>query len=164
MSKVLDILKNAILLERKGFEFYIKVAKSTDNEGVKEIFETMAREEVLHEKYLSDQYKAFSENGKFEEMDLPPEAEGLAAEIMNEDIIGSLEAAGFEAAAISAAIDMENKAIKLYSDRAKETEDPNEKDIYNWLAKWEKSHHKILHELNEELKMKIWHDNYFWPF
>ncbi len=59
MSNTLDILKQAILLERRGKAFYNQVATQTNNPDVQNIFEIMTKEEVLHEKFLSDQYKAY---------------------------------------------------------------------------------------------------------
>jgi rubrerythrin len=75
-----------------------------------------------------------------------------------------ISAAGFEAAAIAAAIDMEKRAIEIYSKQAERTDDPNERELYQWLADWEKTHLKILNKLDEDLKEKIWFDNQFWPF
>jgi hypothetical protein len=39
-----------------------------------------------------------------------------------------------------------------------------EKETYEMLAKWESGHHKLLHQLNEDLKEQVWNDNSFWPF
>lgn len=161
----LDILKTAILLEKRGKAFYETVAGKTDDEDVKKIFSIMAQEEQLHIEFLSQHYKNFEQSGKFKEVGMQPKAdESVADMVLSKDISKRISAAGFEAAAISAAIDMETKAIEVYSNRAKESSDPVEKELFDFLANWEKSHHKILHELNEELKEKIWHDNQFWPF
>lgn len=165
MSKTLDILKQAILLERRGKAFYTQVAKQTDNADVQHIFEIMAKEEVLHEKFLSNQYKAYEKEGKFADVDLPKEEDdGIANLVLSKDMKASIEAASFEAAAISAAIDMETKAIKVYADQAEVATDPKEKALYEWLSDWEKTHHKILFELDEDLKQRVWNDNHFWPF
>jgi rubrerythrin len=59
---------------------------------------------------------------------------------------------------------MEERAIKLYADRAAETRDPEEQKLYRWLSGWENGHLKILMEMDRELTEKIWHDNQFWPF
>jgi rubrerythrin len=75
-----------------------------------------------------------------------------------------ISAASFEASAISLAIEMENKAIAAYSERAENAEDEEEKKFYQWLADWEKSHHKLLFQIDQEIKDKIWYDNNFWPF
>ncbi len=165
MSETLDILKQAILLERRGKAFYTQVAKQTDNPDVQYIFEIMAKEEVLHEKFLSNQYKAYEKDGKFVAVDLPKEEDdGIANLVLSKDMKASIEAASFEAAAISAAIDMETKAIKVYADQAEAATDPKEKALYEWLSDWEKTHHKILFELDEDLKQRVWNDNHFWPF
>ena len=59
---------------------------------------------------------------------------------------------------------MEKKAIDVYSTQAETATDPNEKILYNWLSDWEKGHLKILNDLDNELKEKIWYNNQFWPF
>ena len=164
-NTALDILKTAILLEKRGKAFYETVAGKTDDEDVKKIFSIMAREEQLHIEFLSQHYKNYEQSGNFKKVGISPKAdESVADMVLSKEIAKRISAAGFEAAAISAAIDMENKAIEVYSNRAKESKDPVEKELFDFLADWERSHHKILHELNEELKEKIWHDNQFWPF
>jgi len=75
-----------------------------------------------------------------------------------------ISAASFEAAAITAAMDFEKRAVKLYKDRSIEAIDPNEKEIYKMLYQWEMEHEKMLHELSEDLKEAIWNDNNFWAF
>jgi len=164
-NSALDILKTAILLEKRGKAFYETVAAKTDDEEVRKIFSIMAKEEQLHIEFLGQHFKNFESSGNFQKVGMKPKAdESVADMVLSKDITKRISAAGFEAAAISAAIDMENKAIEVYSKRAKESNDPVERELFDFLANWERSHHKILHELNEELKEKIWHDNQFWPF
>ncbi|MFP4663196.1 MAG: ferritin-like domain-containing protein [Bacteroidales bacterium] len=165
MKETLNILKQAILLERRGQAFYRKVAEQTDNEDVRKIFDIMAEEEKLHEAFLVSQYKSFQDNGRFVEEDLPnKDKDGISNLVLSEDMKKSIGAASYEASAISAAIDMETKAIKIYADHAEKASDPNEKKLFQWLSDWEKTHHKILHDLDEELKERVWQDNNFWPF
>jgi rubrerythrin len=165
MNITLDTLKMAILMERRGKAFYRKVAEQTQIPEVKKIFELMAEEEVMHEKFLSEQYSFYEDHNNFEAKELPKEShESVAALILTGDVKNAIAAAGFEAAAISAAIDMENKAIEVYRKRAEESTDSNEKKLFFWLSDWEKSHHKILIDLDNELKEKVWNDNQFWPF
>ncbi len=61
-------------------------------------------------------------------------------------------------------IDMENKSVEVYASRAAGTADPNEKELFEWLANWERGHHKLLIDLNKQLTEQIWYDNNFWPF
>ena len=86
------------------------------------------------------------------------------ANVLTQDLVEAMQAADFEAAAVSAAVAMEKNAIKLYSTRAAEATDPDEKALYEWLTRWEKSHLSFLAELESELTQKVWFDQNFWPF
>ena len=164
-KNTLDILKMAILMEKRGFAFYTNVAGQTSDPEISNIFNTMAAEESTHIKFLSEQFLSFEKNQEFTRPNLPDQADdSIANMILSEDIKNKITAAGFEAAAISAAIDMEKKAIEIYSKQAETATNPNEKKLYNWLSDWEKGHLKILNDLDNELKEKIWYDNQFWPF
>jgi len=164
-QKTLDIMKMAILMEKRGLAFYSNVAEQTADPDIKIIFSTMAAEETIHVKFLSDQFLNLEKNQAFEPVALPVvAADGIANMILSDEVKQRIGAAGFEAAAISAAIDMEKKAIEVYSQQASASSDPDEKKLFSWLADWEKGHLKILNDLDNELKEKIWFDNQFWPF
>ena len=166
-SRSEEILKKAILMEKRGKAFYEQVAKNTDNEEVANIFTIMAKEEQTHIDYLSEQFKYFKENNKFKEDKLVANNESddaIANLILSGEVKKKISAAGYEAAAINAAIDMETKAIEVYSNQAKKTKDKNEKELFQWLSDWEKGHHKILNDLSKELQEEVWNDNNFWPF
>ena len=162
-NKSIEILKTAILMEKRGKAFYEKVAQQTESPEVKKIFTMMAEEEQTHVEFLSKQFASYNQDKKFAKVELKSDA-GVADAILSADIKKQISAASFEAAAISAAIDMETKAIEVYSKQAAEATDPNEKELLAWLVILEKVHLKMLHELNEELKESIWYDNQFWPF
>lgn len=163
-DKAIEVLKTAILLERRGKAFYTQAARQTESKSARKIFEMMAEEEDEHIDFLTKQFKNYKEHHEFLKSDPAPEEDATVIEILSENIKKEINAAGFEAAAISAAIDFENRAIDVYSTRADEATDPNEKEMYKMLAEWEKGHHHLLHKLNEDLKEEIWNDNNFWPF
>jgi len=163
-EKAIDILKQAILLEKRGYAFYSTVAAQCKDEDVKNIFLAMANEETLHVKFLSEQFAHYDKTHSFLKVILPEGVDDNADHILSEEVKNKISAAGFEAAAISAAVDFEKKAIEIYAKRAAETEDPNEKELYTFLSDWEKTHLKILSDLDNELKEKVWFDNQFWPF
>jgi rubrerythrin len=162
-NTTLDILKNAILLEKRGKAFYRTAAAQSDNADVKAFFETMAAEEVQHVKILSDQYRAFKESGAFKALDTA-DTGAIAQNVLTPQVMDRIAAADFEAAAISAAMLMEERAIALYGGRAGEARDPEEKKLYQWLADWEKEHLEFLAAIDAELKERIWNDSGFWPF
>lgn len=164
-DRTVEILKNAMLLEKRGKSFYQKVAEQASGKAVKAFFGMMADEEVKHVKILSDQYKAYQESNQFKPGDYSVKGgEEMASKVISADFKKEISAADYEAAAISAAMSMEENAIKLYSDRAEEASDPNEKALYKWLAEWETEHLHFLSEIDKELREDVWHDNSFWPF
>jgi rubrerythrin len=164
-KSAVDILKEAILLERRGKAFYTTAAKQTDSEAARKIFEMMAAEEDEHINFLSRQFAYYEKNNSFLKVDKVADTdESTVMAILSEEIKTQVNAAGYEAAAISAAIDFETRAVQIYSDRATAATDPNEKEMYQMLADWEKGHHFWLHKINEDLKEQIWYDNNFWPF
>lgn len=161
-----DILKEAILLEKRGKAFYSTAAEQSKSPAAKKIFSMMAEEEDEHIHFLAIQFKAYTKDKKFVKPGAHEEDpnEETVLKILSDDIKKEISAAGFEAAAISAAMDFETRAVKIYSDRAEEATDPLEKETYRMLAEWESGHHKLLHRLNEDLKEQVWNDNSFWPF
>ena len=164
-TKALEILKTAILLEKRGKAFYEKMAEQTQSPEARKIFTTMAEEEKAHVEFLSVQFAHFVKEGKFTKPEQHNgDTEDISHEILSPQLVKEISAASFEAAAISAAMDFETRAVELYSKRAAEAEDPNEKEMYRWLADWESGHHKILYDLNEALKETIWYVNQFGPF
>ena len=164
-DKTIDILKSAILMEKRGQAFYEKVAQQTSGNVVKRFFEMMANEEKNHIRILSEQFKAYQNNKHFDAGDFDDQHESdITAQVLSVEIKSEISASDYEAAAISAAMSMEERAIKLYSDRAGTATDPNEKALYNWLAKWEAQHLNFLADIDRELTEDIWYDQSFWPF
>ena len=161
----LDILKEAILLERRGRAFYTKVADQAKDSAVKEFIEMMAQEERHHIEILENQFNSFAQNEQFTPVD-QDSIQGVpnAKQVLTQAVKQRIAAADFEAAAISAAMLMEERAIALYSRRAEAADDPDEAVLYRWLADWEKTHLDYLVALDKEIKETIWNDQQFWPF
>lgn len=159
----LEILKTALLLERQGKAFYTQAARNSESKSAKKIFEDMAEEENEHIEFLTKQAQNYVKNHKFMTPDVHPDQDSNT-DILTEQIKKEINAASFEAAAINAAINFENRAIEVYSTRAKEATSAEEKEVYEMLAQWERGHHHLLYRLSEDLKEEIWNDNNFWPF
>ncbi|HNX83376.1 MAG: ferritin family protein [Bacteroidales bacterium] len=161
-----DILKEAILLEQRGRAFYSSVAAQTASEAVKQIFTMIANEEEEHIRFLSEQYAHYRKHNVFGDVTVHQgdARDEVTRSVLSEEMKSQISAAGFEAAAISAAMDFEAKAVELYSSRAESANDPNEKSLYRMLAEWERGHHQWLARIDKELREQVWYDNNFWPF
>ena len=164
-STPLDILKEAILLERRGHAFYHQVAVGTANQAIKDFFETMAEEEGRHVEILETQFRAYDQTQAFEKLAAQAnDGTSLADMVLTPELMEQIGAAGYEAAAISAAILMEEKAVALYTQRAEAAQDAEERNLFQWLASWEQGHLRFLVQLDKEIRQSIWQDSGFWPF
>ena len=164
-TKPMEILKSAILLEKRGNAFYRKVAEETASPAVREFFNMMAEEEQRHVQVLSEHAKSYRETGRFSAGGADrAENSQVASRVLSQELKDQIAAAGFEAAAVAAAMAMEERSIKLYAERAKAAEDPEEQRLYRWLAEWETEHLHFLAGIDREITEKIWNDNSFWPF
>jgi rubrerythrin len=161
-----DILKEAILLEKRGKAFYSNIAGQTKSEAVRKVFTMMADEEDQHIAFLSRQFSHYDKHKTFAENPSHVEdpSEEIAMEVLSAAMKKQISAASFEAAAIGAAIDFETRAVNLYAGRAETATDTNEKETYLMLAEWERGHHKWLLKMDKELREQVWYDNNFWPF
>jgi rubrerythrin len=164
-SNTLTILKHAFLMERKGKSLYEKAMEHAKDVSVKAFFKELADDEQEHMNVLEKQFKAYMAGGKFMAGGFENNARVESApDILDESLKSRIQAAGFEATAITAAIGFEEKAVKLYAQRAEQATDPEEKKMYHWLSTWEKTHLKKLMALDADLTESVWHDNNFWPF
>ena len=64
VERSLDIIKQALLLEKRGKSFYSKVAEHTQHAAVSEFFSVMAAEEQEHIDLLLKHYKSLKEAGR----------------------------------------------------------------------------------------------------
>ncbi len=162
-DKILNIIKNAIIFEHRGRSFYNQVAKETKSKDLADFFTQMAEEEGKHIRLLERYYKAVLEGSGMSGLILEGEPEDLGPKIITEELKKEISGASYEAAAISAAINFEDNAVKLYQKGADEAKTEIEKELYHKLVNWEETHKRFLAELEEELMQEIWADNHFWP-
>ena len=163
-SKAEDTIKKAILLEHKGRAFYSTVAQNTHSETIREIFSSMALEEEEHLRVLSEQLKNLSQTGAFKFMELQKIKDDVSPNVLTAKVKEEISGAGYEAAAITAAMHFEQEAINYYSSQAKAAQDEDEARIFTWLAEWEKTHLDLLVQIDRELQQQVWFDQGFWPY
>lgn len=164
-SNTLTILKHAFLMERKGKSLYEKAMEHVQDESVKAFFKDLVDDEQEHMNILEKQFKSYMTDSKFMAGGFENDASVVdAPAILDATLKDKINAASFEATAITAAISFEEKAVNMYAKRSKEATDPEEKKLYNWLSIWEKTHLKKLMSLEASLIEDVWNDNSFWPF
>ncbi len=147
-NKAMEILTQALELERRGQRFYRQAVQETFNEKGRDMFASLADDEEKHAAMIERQMRAIQEQGQYEmlsdikapDIDLderlfPPEGEARQAELGDEPSV--LDALHF-------ALDIEMRAHTLYADAAKATEDEGGRTLYMWLADAEMTHFNLL--------------------
>jgi len=162
-EKALEAIKGAILMEVRGEAFYRSVVEKSESPAIREVFQTMAEEELGHRRMLEKHYVSLKRDGVLAGPPPGDTAAGVEPEILGAKLTGEISAAGFEAAAISAAMGLEQEAVRVYGERAEQAEDPLERELFIWLADWEKTHLTFLASMDKALMEDIWFDNGFWP-
>ncbi|MBT8340038.1 MAG: ferritin family protein [Desulfatitalea sp.] len=161
----METLKEALLLEQRGRAFYQKMAEHSRIASVSEFFKTMAEEETRHIRILNEQFKAVAKQKQYDAPNLEKNGHSSVANaVLSNTLKSQIRAASFEAAAIAAAMHMEEMTVNLYAERARNAKDPNEKAFYRWLTEWEHTHLSFLVKLEQEIREAVWNDRQFWPF
>jgi rubrerythrin len=124
----------------------------------------MAEEEDKHKTVLSQKYREYESSGSISsgmELGAP---EVFAEKVLSEQIRREIGAAGYEAAGIGAAIELEKNAVKLYREEADKSGDEGAARLFRELAQWEQSHMTFLSNLYDDLIEESWNEADFWPF
>ncbi len=148
-----EVIEQAVQTERLGYEFYTAMAKKfKENEGLKNLFETLAVKEQQHEKRFSE----LKNKIKDEEIEGWEEvSEYLRAIVESEFFLGknkslpSLEHVRTVADAVKFALGFEKEALLYYHNLKDVVED---KDVMNAIIGEEKQHIIWLHEFKKSLK------------
>lgn len=162
-NRILDILKNAPLLEDRGRAFYKKAKEESKIEEVKKIFEQMENEEEKHVNFLKKQFERFLKENRFiQTKDFSIDFKPIEEKIFDA-LKEKINITDYESMAIYIAITFEKEAVNFYDSKVNESQDENEKNVIKFLRDWEKTHVDFLSKIDEKLKEKIWFDNKFWP-
>ncbi len=158
-----DVLKGAMLLERRGKAFYEKAARDAERESVRDLFQFLAEEEERHLRALTRAFSQLRESGSIQAHS-PGDPGKIAGSILTERIKEEISAASYDSAAIYAAMGFEERAMAYYAREAERAQDEEVRRFLLWLSDWERKHLELLMGIDEELRRKAWEDQSFWPF
>ncbi len=142
-SKLSDILKNAILIEIYGMEYYSIFSDLVEDENARSLFRGLSRDEGEHKELLEKEYKKVS--GKPVDIKImDKESRDKAKKVFPEsmDPLGIAETKDI----LKLGIRTEERSIELYSNSAKNTAAGLSKELFIRLVGFEKEHKKLLEE------------------
>jgi rubrerythrin len=149
----LEALKLAIETEQKGYDFFKKARDMAKTEVTRDLFDTLAKDELLHMKVIEDYYSRLTGEG----------TRHTVEEVRDElsKSLDSFKTIFTEAAAnpekvlkdlsddipnVQLAIDFERNGQHMYEKLAAEVDDPTAKEFYRFLEAMEEEHEVALDE------------------
>ena len=158
----LNIIKQAILNEIEGYEFYKMAANQAGTRDSKQAFLDLANEELLHADYLQELFDKIKDNTE-DDFKLSFLADAPSPKIYDwkkvDDKYTSLAISVF-----GIGIQMERASIDFYEDAKQKTNFEEAKKLYDLLIKWEEVHLDQFIKQYNIYKESWWHDQGFAPF
>lgn len=161
---MIQAVKDALMVEIKGKELYSHAVEQTQDPAAKALFEVLAKDEEDHVRILQTQYRSLMEEGRVNLEDVhPAEVDHGSHDIVDDTFKKSIKRGTFEMAVIGIGCDLETKAIAYYKEHAAKAEDPDLKQLFEWLKEWEDGHLEQLLELEKLYQDAYWADQGFSP-
>lgn len=160
LNNELEILKQAILNELEGYNFYTLAAEQVKDADAKDAFVHLAQEEEKHLSWLKEMYKSISQSTVVtspNNLTDPP-----SPHIFTWSNAGT-ESGSLAVSVFGIAIGMEKAAIDFYKKAAETTKIDAAKKLYLTLVKWEEEHLARFEKNYEALKEQWWQSQGFSP-
>jgi rubrerythrin len=143
----MEAIKRAIQMEKDGRAFYLKAAAQTSSRMGREIFDSLANDELLH---LDTFQKIFEKKVGKDEWDQLVNTSKKYADlnVFPKDLkaIDGAHPETDELDALNVAMEAEKEAIEFYGTILQETDDPVIKDIIHEIIQQERNHYTLLNE------------------
>ncbi|MEO0185884.1 MAG: ferritin family protein, partial [candidate division WOR-3 bacterium] len=138
--------------------------KTTDIKG-KEVFKSLAQDEIKHFNELKKQYDhLLKENVWLFKIELGnPSSLVGESPIFNEEIKTRIKEHHFEMSALSIGALLESNSIDFYRKMKEESDEPAAKELFGQLQKWEEKHLEAITKQMNILKEEFWADAQFSP-
>jgi rubrerythrin len=159
-NNAVDLLKGAILLERRGRALYEGAARQASAEPVRLLFETLAQEESRHQAWLESLFVQSAVEGAATGFRIPSDT--ASHPVIDSAMAAAIASAGFESAVVSAAVGLEQAAIAYYEEAAARSRG-EAADLFTKLADWERTHLELLTSLDRQIRERAWFESGFWP-
>lgn len=165
VADVCDVMKTAISMEEDSERFYREAAGNAENPLARHTFEALADWEVEHRKLLQqvfDKAEATDSCPALSELDVEQtdvqEAATAIFDAAREQVEREPEPSEELDNAYAAAMAKERAAIEFYRSHIAETDDENERQLYEFLLGQERGHLNLLATTEEYLNdTKYWH-------
>jgi len=150
----LTALEKAMEIERQGEAFYKEAAERIQDPMGKAVFQTLAKDEIEHLRLLQAEYETIHNEKEWMELDEARVCEPqtpLKVFPDKRDAALMIPADATDLDALELAMKLEEEGYNLYVKAGAETDDPQGKKVFDFLAKQENSHYAFLQKTYEYL-------------
>ena len=167
-SAVVKGLKQALLNEIDGAEFYRMAAGSARRDAVRQMFRFLMEEEERHREMIVDQMRRMAE-GKEMKFERGASAKKALAKfrspLLTDDLVKAGRQVEGEVAALSIGMTLERRAIAQFvALRKTAAGDERAEKVFSDLVAWEQDHLDLLTRHYDQLREMYWEEARFWPF
>ena len=142
-----EVIKAAAQLERDGYDFYVEAAKKAGNELARQMFESLADDEVDHLRWIERAEPGVNTAEAANRL-LYAKLRPIFADVPQQKLNEIASSEG-DVEAIKTAVGIERKAAAAYADWAGECDDPVVKKLCETLVGVEKFHEQVLNNTLE---------------
>lgn len=138
----MNIFDYAMKMETDGKNFYLELAEKAPDEGVKNIFEMLARDEEKH-------YNAIAEAAEKEHVMADTEVLANAKNIFTDmqKRVSSLDLTADQAELYRKAQELEKKSRDFYQEKSREADKEHQRKLFEKLASEEQKHYDLLQNI-----------------
>lgn len=158
----LDTIKQAILNEIEGYEFYKIASHEADHDLTKAAFNNLADEEMKHVEWLKELFMKMTD-GSDEPFKLSGIAEPPSPQLYDWSKLDRSQAST-GMSVFSIGMHMEQASIAFYQKAKEQTQNEEARKLYDVLIKWEQVHYEQFAKEYESLTEDWWSDQGFAPF
>jgi hypothetical protein len=163
IDKVLGTIKQAIAIERFGYDFYNNMRDFIKDRNGQLLMSYLGRLEVDHIKWLEEEYhRQLSKLDELhEEKVVDISLIGKEEIFLGDDNLPDIFKDFDPLKAIKFAIDIEDRSVEFYEKNMEITDDDKTKDLFNRLADFERDHITILKDNLKSLQeIGLWKASY----
>lgn len=149
-ERLLGMLKTALEMEERGFEFYRQASERTKDEAARDLFKTLQAEEAVHMRRIRAIYSSIESTSSFgSEWEKEVVAhKGLDAIFkgLAKRTEGSKGAEVSDIEAVETGLEFEARSVKFYEERLKEAESDAERAFLKAMVEEERTHYRALQD------------------
>lgn len=160
-----DGVAQAIQAEIEGYEFYNLIASKSKDEGAREMFASLAKDEANHQMWLADLYGKLLNNPDAKPPRMPAKTKyNFKSPIFTKDFLASRKKKNLEMSALTIGVLLETNAIEHYKKQSHLASEPSIKKFFDDLVRWEGDHLRALIAQKQFLMREIFAAARFEPF